>query len=413
MSMFEQTLKRAASRAARRSNRPVAVVVNTGDANSYGVIANLGSEGVPIIAASSDPQNITFRSRYAEPLLIADFEREEAQFIEQLLALGSALNPKPVLFTNGDEILMTLLRHRERLEAVYHLPFARTELAHALTDKTAFYELLAANDVPHAHAFTPASEEALAAIADSLDYPQIIKPSQSQTFSQVFGNKCLQADSPAQLLDLYRKVREHEDEVVIQTRILGTERYLVYTCFSRDSQRLGVAAYRKERIYPPEFGNATVCRTILDEEPIEMTLGLLEKLGYSGTAEAELQRDARDGKFKVVEVNVRTTTQSRLSAACGVNMEYIAYCDVLGEQQSFKANSRADQLWIDLYRDALAVFTSRAYRDHSGIGFFGWLRSLRGRKVFAFCSLRDPRVSLAMIGRVLRVHVFSRLGFGR
>ena len=398
----------------RRSNgRPLAVLVNNGDANSYGVVANLGSAGISVISVSSDPGNLTFQSRYAQGVICPDFASAEAAFVEFLLELGQRISPKPVLFANGDEVSLVLLRNRESLQVCYHLPFAPYDLALQLTDKTAFYQLLEEHQIQHARTYLPQTSEEVKALAEKVAFPCIIKPSQSQTFSSIFGNKCLRADSPEQLLELYANVAKLEPQVIVQELLQGTERYLVYNYVSQSGEHKAISAYRKERIFPIDFGNATACRSIVDPDLEEQATRLLKALNYRGLGEAEFQRDARDGQLKVVEINIRSTTQSRLSAACGVNMEYIAYRDLLGEQQDFVANRRAGVLWVDLYRDMLAVFTDEGYRNNTGLTISQWIGSMRGQRVFAFCSLRDPWPGLVVMIQAIKRHLLNRKVFAR
>ena len=406
-------IDRVIARARRNSERPLAVLVNNGDANSYGVVANLGSAGISVISVSSDPGNVTFRSRYAHGMICPDFASAEADFVAFLLELGQRISPKPVLFANGDEVSLVLLRNRESLQDYYHLPFAPYDLALQLTDKTAFYQLLEKHQIPHARTYLPRTFEDVKILAEKVAFPCIIKPSQSQTFSTIFGNKCLPVDSPEQLLDVYAKVAKVEPQVIVQELLQGTERYLVYNYASQTGEHKAISSYRKERIFPIDFGNATACRSIVDPDLEDQAIRLLKALDYKGLGEAEFQRDARDGQLKVVEINIRSTSQSRLSAACGVNMEYIAYRDMLGEQQHFAANRRAGVLWVDLYRDTLAVFSSEGYGANTGLTISQWLRTMRGERVFAFCSLRDPKPGLVMMIRVIKRHLLNRKVFAR
>jgi D-aspartate ligase len=45
----------------------------------------------------------------------------------------------------------------------------------------------------------------------------------------------------------------------------------------------------------------------------------------------ETKRDPRDGRFKLMEVNPRLWQWHSLAAACGVDLPYIAYRDLVGE----------------------------------------------------------------------------------
>ena len=311
-------------------SNPVAVVVNSGDSNGYGVIVNLGRQGIPVWSVDSNPQNITFFSKYAKKIICPDYERSEEEFIDFLLGVGKFLSPKPVLFVTGDLQLLVVLKYREKLEDYFHLPMASLDVVEKLVDKVKFYEILKEFKVPHATTYVPETAAQVEELSNQLLYPYIIKPVQSKFFSQKFGNKCLEANSPEELIQQYKKVAQEEDKVIIQKQLAGTERYLVYTYFNSNSQALAVTCYKKLRIQPMDYGNASMCRIKWEPAAIRLCLQVLKKLNYKGLAEAEIQLDKNDGEFKLTEINARSTTQTRLSARYGMNMEYIAYQDTLG-----------------------------------------------------------------------------------
>lgn len=61
------------------------------------------------------------------------------------------------------------------------------------------------------------------------------------------------------------------------------------------------------RQHPIDFGNATTYAEVSDSpEPVVYAEKLLAAAGYSGLCEVEFKRDARDGTFKLLEVNPRT-----------------------------------------------------------------------------------------------------------
>lgn len=405
---LDSASERVIEKIRRRSNLAVAVVVNTGDANSYGVIVNLGRAGVPIISIDSEQRNITFFSRYAAKILAPDYRESEDTFIDFLLAIGARLHPKPVLFVNGDEQLMMMAKNRKRLEHLFFFPFAPYDLAEKLVNKASFYRMLTEYSIPHAQTYLPDTVGDVEEIGDRLDYPYILKPVQSQSFSQTFGNKCIRVSSAGELIYQYGRITAVEGPVVVQKEIAGTERYLVYTYFSRDSIPLGVCCYRKVRIFPTDFGNASVCKTVIEQDVIDLCTELLRKIGYRGLSEAEIQRDTNDGQLKLVEINARTTTQSLLSARCGVNMEYIAYRDALGFEQQCLINEKVGILWVDLLRDCLSVLSFDGYLVQKRITVRKWFSSLRGARVFAYFTWDDPVPSVVIFFRLLAGYVFKR-----
>jgi len=369
---------------------PVAVVINTGDSNGYGVIRNLGRKGIPVISVDSDSANITFFSRYAVRRKCPDIEDSEEKFIDFLLNLGCHFNPKPVLFVTGDIELLAVLKHRDQLQSSYYLPPTELDIAEKLVNKKQFYKMLDELGIPHATTYFPKGLLDIERMSQDIPYPCIIKPTNSRSFRKKFQVKCFKASSDEELIELYKRVTSQREDVIIQKEISGNERYLVYTYFNRNSKPLAVCCYRKIRLLPIDYGNACLCETIWNPEVAGFALDALRKIGYRGLAEPEIQRDLEDGELKLIEINPRSTTETRLSARCGMNMEYIAYCDILGRPIT-KNNLQKQRIkWLDVTRDFYAVFYPNGYLAKGKLTIKDWWKSLRGEKGYAIFAQDDP-----------------------
>lgn len=382
--------------------KAAAVVVNSGNSNGYGVVLNLGREGVPVFSVDSNPGNVSFRSKYAKDVLSPDPKASEQRYIDFLIELGKSLRPKPVLFVTGDEMVMLILGHRQELEPYYHMPMASLEISRKLLIKREFYEMLEGFGIPHAKTYSASDVGFVKTIYTDLDYPYILKPSRSSNFAARFHNKCLRVDSPDALLERYREVAAEDGEIIIQQELLGTERYLVYTYLDASSKPIAVNCYKKIRIFPIDYGNACVCETVWEPGAVEMTLATLQRMGYHGLAEAEVQRDARDGLLKLVEINARSTTETRLSARCGMNMELLAYRDALGIDMGTIRTFQAGVKWFDLIIDFQSIFFPSGYLSRGRISLPDILRSYRGEREYAFLAWDDPIPFLTMLFRFFR-----------
>lgn len=367
-----------------------AVVVNSGNSNGYGVIINLGRKGIPVLSVDFNPHNVTFYSKYATRILSPDPQISEDRYIEFLVDLGKSLDPKPVLFITGDEMVLTILAHRVKIEPYFHMPMAPLDIARKLLIKKEFYRMLGEFAIPHAKTYSPKDLAAVHDLCNDLDYPYILKPSRSSNFASRFHNKCLRIDTADALVELYTAVSAREGEVILQQELLGTERYLVYTYLDSSSNPLAVNCYKKVRIFPIDYGNACVCQTIWEPSAVEMTLTTLKTMGYHGLAEAEIQRDGRDGQLKLVEINARSTTETRLSARCGMNMEYFAYRDALGFKVGKIAPARQGIKWFDIIVDIQSIFSPKGYLSQGQITIKQWLQSYRGEREYAYLAWEDP-----------------------
>lgn len=375
--------------------KPTAVVVNDGGPNGYGVILNLGRAGVPVLSVNPDPKNITFYSRYATKLISPEF-KAEAEFIDFLAGVGEKLTPKPVLFVTGDTPLLVILRHKPKLAKYFHFPIADLELIEKLVNKKYFYQTLQEIGVEHPRTYFPRDLSEVESLINNLQYPYIVKPVNSRSFKQKFKVKIFKADSAQQLIELYKKATDAGEEVVLQQEIPGKERYLVYTYFNRNLKPAAISCYKKIRLSPSPYGNACVCETVWEPEVVNFVLEVLTRLKFWGLAEPEVQRDPRDGRLKLIEINARSTTETRLSAALGMNMEFLAYSECLGKPIGNKtrldnAHQQKPVKWIDIREDLYTVFSKReGYLARKEITIGEWLKSFKGKREHAILAWDDP-----------------------
>jgi D-aspartate ligase len=109
------------------------------------------------------------------------------------------------------------------------------------------------------------------------------------------------------------------------------EMYTLGSYLDRDGQALGLFSGRKLSQTRGYMGSARVGESLWVEEVVEQGLALLRALGFHGISQVEVMRDPRDGRYKLLEVNPRLWQWHSLAAACGVDLPYIAYRDLIGD----------------------------------------------------------------------------------
>jgi D-aspartate ligase len=100
---------------------------------------------------------------------------------------------------------------------------------------------------------------------------------------------------------------------------------------SRDGEALGLFSGHKLSQTRGFMGSARVGEALWVDEVVEQGLALLRSLGFQGISQLETKRDPRDGRYKLMEVNPRLWQWHSLAAACGVDLPYIAYRDLVGD----------------------------------------------------------------------------------
>ena len=107
--------------------------------------------------------------------------------------------------------------------------------------------------------------------------------------------------------------------------------YTVGSYVARDGRALGVFSGRKLRQTPRGIGTCRVGESVWVQDAVDAALRLLATFGYFGLSQVEFKRDARDGKFKLMEINPRLWQWHGLASACGIDLPRIAYADLVGE----------------------------------------------------------------------------------
>ena len=382
--------------------KPTGVIVNAGiTANSLGVIKGFGRRGIPVVYLDSEPFCMCRYSRYiSQRLKCQSLRKSETEFINVLLDFGKQIDNKMVIIPTGDREVLALSKYKKELEQFYHLPIPTHEILQKLVNKKIFYKLLAEMQVPHPRTYFPENTTELALMGKEIDYPYIIKPAYSSPFQEEFHKKCFVINSSQELDWAVKRLRGKNLEFVMQEIIPGKEVYELYTYFNKESEPLAICGWDKIRHYPPDFGSGSFCRSIWRPSAVEQGIQLLKAIGYYGLAAPELKKDLRDGKYKLLEINARTILQNRLTAACGIDITYIACLDAIGQPVNDSPSQCNDILWVDDFVDLLSCWI-HLRRKEIGIGEI--VKSLRAKKVHSVVAWDDPAP--------LIVHA-CHLGFG-
>ena len=378
---------------------PPAVVLQVGYANGLGVIRDLGRHGVPVLGLDDDPKSLGFSSRYAAGLVCPSPKEDEAAFLGFLEELGSRLSQRAVLFPTHDEYIWPLSRHAERLERFFLLPFSRWEVMQRLHDKRAQLEAAwrAHVDTPKT-VFIDGHEDVERALAE-VPYPAVLKPVDSLAFKRRFHRHLIDVTAPADMDRIWPEV-EDLGTLMLQERVPGgdDELFSVGSYLDADSRALAVFTGHKIRQHPAGAGSCRLGVSKWDVELADAGLRLLVELGYHGVSQVEFKRDARDGRYCLMEVNARHWMWHALSTASGVNLSLVAYSDAIGKP--FLAPRQTDGAkWVVATKDTPLAAREMLRRQLSPVD---WARSLRGTRVDGVLSLADPVPGIRNVGRVAK-----------
>jgi len=332
-----------------------AVVISGTTGNALGAIRSFGRRGIPVVHVDSAEPSWVRHSRYiTRRLRLGDTGDWDSRLVGCLLGLAGQVDHEMTVIPTGDGEVLALAKYRSELERFYRIPVSGFELVDTLVNKRRLYKLLGEMGVPHPRTYFPNSGGDLESMGKEIGYPFVIKPSYSTPFQMAFHCKGFLVASPCDLERAVSRLGGWETDVVVQEYVPGPRAYAFYTYLNARSEPLAACGYDKLRHYPPELGSGSFCISAWRPDAVEPILDLLREIGYHGFAEPELKVDPRDGEYKVIEINARTTSQNRLAAACGVDLEYIGYLDMTGRFEGSVGHPREGVVWVEDFADQVS-----------------------------------------------------------
>ena len=299
--------------------------------NGLAAIRSLGRRGLRVLALDHRPYALGFRSRYAEPRLAPDPIDDEDGFIEALSQIADETDGPLPVFPTHDEHVNAIARHVGVLEARYRFPFPSWEVLERIQSKRHQLETAEAAGLPVPRTFHPTSRDEALAAGEELGFPVMVKPSANVGFRRSHGRQLFRCQNAADLERAYEAAAPYEP--MVQELIPGgdEELFTLGSYVSTDGEALGLFSGHKLRQTRGYMGSARIGEAVWVEEVVEQGLAFLRALGYRGISQVETKRDPRDGRYKLMEINPRLWQWHSLAAACGVDLPYIAYRDLVGD----------------------------------------------------------------------------------
>jgi predicted ATP-grasp superfamily ATP-dependent carboligase len=285
-------------------------------------VRSLGRAGAPVIALDAHPSALGFRSRYAEARLCPDPVADEGGFVAFLAALGGELDRPAPIFPTHDEHLNAIAKHHDDLGGRFLYPFPGWDVLRPLQSKRHQLECAQRLGIP--------VPRTVAEPAEDLQFPVLVKPSDPVGFRRLYRRQAFRCETPAELDAAFERALPYDP--LVQEFVPGgdEELYTVGSYLAADGEVLGVFSGRKLLQTSPGVGTCRIGEALWVEEVVDQGLRLLRGLGFHGLSQVEFKRDARDGTYRLMEVNPRLWQWHGLAAACGVDLPRIAYWDLLG-----------------------------------------------------------------------------------
>jgi D-aspartate ligase len=355
-----------------------------------GIARSLGRLGVRVYALESKPLSPISYSRYCEGKFswsIEDAAAEET--LHFLFGIAPRLGRLPLLIPTTDNAALFVAAHQEVLKDWYCFPHQPERLVEALCSKKMMYHLAKAHGVPTAETTFPESHADVAEFAWHANFPVMLKASDGARLFERTGKKMFIVRSARELLELYDRYEEPGNpNLMLQEYIPGEADsiWMFNGYFDKDSECLIGFTGQKLRQCPAYTGYTSlgICRH--NATVVALTKRFMKQLGYRGILDIGYRYDARDGQYKVLDINPRIGATFRLFAGRdGMDVARAFYLDMTGQAVA-AAQAPEGRKWIVEDRDLAA---SLRYFLDGKLRPTEWLRSFRGVRESAYFAGDD------------------------
>jgi D-aspartate ligase len=366
----------------------IGAVVLGGDYQGLGIARSLGRRGVPVCVLD-DEHSIAAASRYVgRRVRVADLRSADGTVDALMRAADSMGLDGWVVYPTRDEMVAAIAASRDLLATRYRVPTPGWESVSAVWDKRETYRLAAELGIATPRLWIPQDESELAEIP--LDAPVVIKPAVKEKFFYATGAKAWRADDAKTLRESYRRAAEivPPGEVMIQELIPGGgDSQFAYCTLFKEGASLADMTVRRTRQHPSDFGRSSTYVETIDLPLLaEPSARFLKALDFYGLVELEYKHDARDGEWKLLDVNARTWGYHTIGPAAGVDFPYLLYRDQL-DLPVPPVHARPGVRWIRIVTDLPNAMRDVAAGD---VKAGDYVRTLRGIDTEAVFSWRDP-----------------------
>ena len=309
---------------------PLPIIINANWMNAIGTIRSLSLVKIPSISISKERFGIGLYSNQSIALHCPDYEKYPGLFLEFMLELGKTLQQPGILMPTDDMLLEQLIEFDDALSPTYLRTYPEPKVLDFILDKYNQYQSAKASGVPVPYTIAPLNEADLGKWPKDL-FPCIVKGRRGKYFLKQCGYQAFIAKTPSDLLKIYRNAQSVP--VIVQEYIPGGDGTLFgYTTYITDKhQALGEFFSQKTVQVPTGLGVMRQGVGTTTPQLASQSLPWLQDVGYTGLAYIEYKYDARDGQYKLIELNARSWLNQLMATLSGVNFQHIMYCDKTGQ----------------------------------------------------------------------------------
>jgi D-aspartate ligase len=351
-----------------------------------------------VYLVNSDPRKPAFFSRYCRRDFLRNIIDCTQQSVQDLLKIGRKIGRRSILIPTTDQDTIFVGENADVLREWFMFPKQNALLTRSLCSKKEMYHLAKRFKIPTPEAIFPRSKEDVLEFLKTASFPVVLKAIYGWR-QRGMSNVIVQSTS--ELIHKYRAMEmttnvPGEPNLMLQEYIPGGDdtQWMFNAYFNERSDCLFGITGRKIRQWPVHRGVATLGICLRNEIVEKMTREFMKAVRYRGIINIGYRYDARDGQYKVLDINPRIGATFRLFVDNkGIDVARALYLDVTG-QPVVPGVAIDGRKW---FVEDLDLGSSLLHHLEGNLRFKHWITSYRGVREAAYFALDDPFPFLEML----------------
>ncbi|BDH63104.1 D-aspartate ligase [Lysinibacillus sp. PLM2] len=347
--------------------QPFLPILLGSDMNAYGMArAFYEAYGIKPLVLGRSHLTATQDSSILNFKAIANLNQQEV-FVPALEKIAKQYSDKQLLLLAcGDDYAKLIIKNKPALQQYFTVPYIDEALMDKILLKENFYKMCEKYEFKYPGTTTVTAEN-YQDFTPPFEYPIILKASNSVAYwaCSFPGKKKVfvahdEEEKSAILKAIYSST--YQDTMIVQEFIPGDDSYMrVMNAYVGKDGKVKLMCLGNpilEEHSPEGIGSYAAIITTFDEKLMDKVRFFLEDIGYTGFANFDMKYDARDGEYKLFEINLRNGRSSYYVTAAGYNlMKYVADDHMLNINQELTyANNK--HLWMIIPKGVLFKYAS-------------------------------------------------------
>ena len=321
-----------------------------------------------------------------------------------MLSVGREIGRRSILIPTTDDTAIFLASYADALRDSFIFPRLNARIVRSLCSKREMYYLAKKYNVPTAEAVFPQCKEDVLNFSKDATFPIILKAIRGSRLQRRVGRTMAIAQTRNELLSNYEAMEDPEEpNLMLQEYIPGDDDtiWMFNGYFNESSDCVIGLTGRKLRQWPVHQGVTSLGLCVGNPTVEKATKDFMKAIGYTGILDAGYRYDARDGRYKVLDINPRIGATFRLFVADdGMDVARALYLDITKQPMSTQAATDGRKWFVEDYDVQSFV------RDRK-LSFARWIASYRGVREAAYFAADDPGPFLQMLVRnIYRMSLF-------